>query len=185
MSEPTQKLTFRPVTKARWKDFEVLFETPGAPKYCWCMAWRATPEEVKAAPRGSDRKPLMEGRIKSGTTVGLLGYLDGEPVAWVSIAPRDTYRDLGGPEAKPGEKIWSLACMYIHRKLRGAGHGMELIGAAKAYATKRGGTVLEAYPVDPKSPSYRFMGFVPAFELLGFEKVGKAGSRRTVMRLAL
>ena len=149
------------------------------------MAWRATPEEVKAAPRGSDRKPLMKSRIMDSTTVGLVGYLEGEPVAWVSIAPRDTYRDLGGPEAETGEKIWSLACMYIHRKLRGEGHGMELIEAARAYAKKRGGTVLEAYPVDPKSPSYRFMGFVPAFKRLGFKPVGKAGSRRHVMRLAL
>jgi hypothetical protein len=45
--------------------------------------------------------------------------------------------------------------------------------------------VLDAYPVDHKSPSYRFMGFVPAFERLGFETVGKAGSRRNVMRLEL
>jgi GNAT superfamily N-acetyltransferase len=149
------------------------------------MAWRATPEEVKAAPRGSDRKPLIKQRIDSRTTIGLVGYLAGEPVAWVSIAPRDTYRDLGGPEAEAGEKIWSLACMYIHRKLRGQGFGNELVEAAKAYASKRGAIVLEAYPVDPKSPSYRFMGFVPAFERLGFEAVGRAGSRRHVMRLAL
>lgn len=149
------------------------------------MAWRATPEEVKAAPRGSDRKPLIKQRVDGRTTIGLVGYLAGEPVAWVSIAPRDTYRDLGGPEAEAGEKIWSLACMYIHRKLRGQGFGNELVEAAKAYASKRGATVLEAYPVDPKSPSYRFMGFVPAFERLGFEAVGRAGSRRHVMRLAL
>jgi len=149
------------------------------------MAWRATPAEVKAAPRGSDRKPLMKGRIQSGTTVGLLGYLDGEPVAWVSIAPRETYRDFGGPEAEPAQKTWSLACMYVHRKYRGQGLGNQLIEAATAYARKRGGTVLEAYPVDPKSPSYRFMGFVPAFERLGFTEIGTAGSRRHVMRLDL
>ncbi len=178
-------LAFKPVTPASWPDFEALFEAPGAPKYCWCMAWRATPEEVKAAPRGSDRKPLLQKRVKTGTTIGLVGYLDGEPVAWVSIAPRETYRDLGGPEAESGDKIWSLACMYVRRQLRGQGRAFELIEAAKTYAKKRGGTVLEAYPVDPKSPSYRFMGFVPAFERLGFKQVGTAGSRRHVMRLPL
>ena len=149
------------------------------------MAWRATPGEIKSAPRGSDRKPLIRQRVESRTTIGLVGYLDGEPVAWVSIAPRDTYRDLGGPESEEGEKIWSLACMYVHRKLRGRGFGTQLIEAAKAYARKRGANILEAYPVDPKSPSYRFMGFVPAFERLGFEEIGKAGSRRHVMRLSL
>ena len=149
------------------------------------MAWRATPGEIKSAPRGSDRKPLIRQRVESRTTIGLVGYLEGEPVAWVSIAPRDTYRDFGAPAAEHGETIWSLACMYIHRRLRGEGFGIELIEAAKAYAKKRGANVLEAYPVDPASPSYRFMGFVPAFERLGFTEIGRAGSRRHVMRLSL
>ena len=178
------KLAFHPVTPARWDDFAALFEAPGGPKYCWCMAWRATPTELRTIGKAS-RKPLMHARVESETTIGLLGYLDGEPVAWVSIAPRDTYRELGGPKAEGDENIWSLACMYIHRDLRGQGYGTQLIGAATAYAKKRGGTVLEAYPVDPDSPSYRFMGFVPAFEKLGFRAVGKAGQRRHVMRLAL
>lgn len=185
MSEPAKPaLAFKPVTKARWPDFANLFESKGAPSYCWCMAWRTTSDEVRGIGKAS-RKPLMQSRVDHGTTIGLLGYLDGEPVAWVSIAPRDTYRDLGGPDARDGEAIWSLACMYIHRRLRGSGYGMQLIEAATAYAKKRGATVLEAYPVDPGSPSYRFMGFVPAFEKLGFSKHGTAGSRRQVMRLSL
>jgi GNAT superfamily N-acetyltransferase len=178
------KLTFKPVTKARWPDFEALFTSQGAPSYCWCMSWRTTPEEAKHH-SGAERKPMMHSRVMGGMTVGLIGYLKGEPVAWVSIAPRETYRDLGGPGEKAGETIWSLACMYVHRELRGGGYGMELIEAAKAYARKRGATVIEAYPVDPSSPSYRFMGFVPAFEKLGFTEVGTAGSRRHVMRLKL
>ncbi|MBI4923768.1 MAG: GNAT family N-acetyltransferase [Devosia nanyangense] len=149
------------------------------------MAWRASPAEAREHPRGKSRKPLMEGRIKGGTSVGLLGYLGDDPVAWVSIAPRQTYRDLGGPAAEESETIWSLACMYVARRHRKQGHGKQLIEAATAHAKERGATVLEAYPVDPDSPSYRFMGFVPAFEQLGFVPAGLAGSRRHVMRLRL
>lgn len=183
-TEVAGRLAFKPVTKARWPDFEALFESKGAPNYCWCMSWRTTPEEARHH-SGAERKPMMKARVMAGTTVGLLGYLEGVPVAWVSIAPRETYRDLSGPAANDDDAIWSLACMYIHRGLRGGGYGMELIEAARAYAKKRGGTVLEAYPVDPDSPSYRFMGFVPAFERLGFRRAGRAGSRRHVMRLEL
>lgn len=178
-------LSFEPVTNARWPDFEALFESPGAPKYCWCVAWRTTADEVRSHPDGKERKPLMQARIEDETTVGLIGYLEGKPAAWVSIAPRDTYRDLGGPQAQPHEAIWSLVCMYVPRKLRGRGLGQELIAAAIAYARQQGGTVLEAYPVDPTSPSYRFMGFVPAFERLGFTSSARIGSRRHLMRLAL
>ena len=180
----TARLTFEPVTRARWADFAKLFEAPGGPKYCWCMAWRTTSAETRQIGKGS-RRPLMQSRVEAGTPVGLLGYLDGDPVAWVSIAPRDTYRDLGGPDAEGGEVIWSLVCMYVRRQHRGEGRGTELIEAATAYARKRGATVLEAYPVDPQSPSYRFMGFVPAFERLGFKPHGTAGARRHIMRLAL
>jgi GNAT superfamily N-acetyltransferase len=178
------RLIFRPVTKASWADFEALFEAPGGPKYCWCMAWRASPAEIRAS-EGQSRKPLLEARVVNGTTIGLIGYLDDQPVAWVSVAPRDTYRELGGPEAVEGDQVWSLACMYVRRKLRGMGLGHELIAAAATFAREHGATVLEAYPVDPASPSYRFMGFVPAFEAAGFTELGLAGSRRHVMRLTL
>lgn len=178
------KLTFKPVTKATKDDFVSLFESKGAPSYCWCMAWRADKDEIKVP--GSKRKPLMVKRIDAGVPVGLLGYLEGEPVAWVAIAPKETFRGgLGGPEPQEGETVWSLVCMFTRREHRGEGHGHELIAAAVKEAKKRGATVVEAYPVDSDSPSYRFMGFVSTFEKAGFEPAGDAGTRRHVMRLPL
>lgn len=178
------KLAFKPVTKSTAKDFDALFAGPGGPKPCWCMTWRATPEEIKDN-KGPARRRQILGRIEDGVPVGLIGYAEGEPVAWVSIAPRDTFRNLGGPDAAADEKIWSLTCMYVRRPLRGEGIGRQLIGAAIAHARKRKADILEAYPVAPSSPSYRFMGFVPAFEGFGFVELGKAGTRRHVMRLTL
>ena len=178
------ELAFKPVTKAIAGDFETLFGSPGGPKPCWCMTWRATPEEIKDN-KGPARRRQILGRIADGMPVGLIGYAEGEPIAWVSIAPRDTFRNLGGPDEEPGEKIWSLTCMYVRRQLRGEGIGRQLIAAAIAHARRQKADILEAYPVAPHSPSYRFMGFVPAFEGFGFVEVGKAGTRRHVMRLTL
>ncbi len=56
---------------------------------------------------------------------------------------------------------------------------------AAEYARSRGASVVEAYPVDPDSPSYRFMGFVPVFEQAGFREVGRVGARRHVMQLGV
>jgi GNAT superfamily N-acetyltransferase len=178
------RLTFKPVTKARWADFEALFEAPGSPKYCWCMAWRPMDADRSTA-TNAVRKAEMEGRIKKNAAVGLLGFDGKEPVAWVSIAPKDTYMRLGGPKPEPGETVWSLACMFVRRAYRGQGLAHELIAAAVAEARKRRASVIEAYPVDPSSPSYRFGGFVPAFEARGFVHAGPAGTRRHVMRLVL
>ena len=144
------RLAFRPVTQATKDDFTAVFEGPGGPKYCWCMAFRATRDELKDTKSPARRRQML-GRIDAGTPVGLVGYLDGKPVAWVSVAPKDTFHGLGGPEPRDGEVVWSLTCMYVRRALRGAGHAHELIGAAAAHARARGATVLEAYPVDPDS----------------------------------
>src|SRR5690606_39163706 len=135
--------------------------------------------------RGDVRKRAMMALIEQGTPVGLIGYDGDTPAAWVSIAPKRTYERIGGPKPAPGEDVWSLACMFVPRRRRGQGLAHELVAAAVDHARDQGATAVEAYPVDPDSPSYRFMGFVPAFTAAGFTEVRRAGTRRHVMRLTL
>ena len=54
-----------------------------------------------------------------------------------------------------------------------------------AHAKAHGAQTVEAYPVDPASPSYRFMGFIPAFERERFREAGRLGTRRHVYRRRL
>ena len=220
------RLDVREVDRDRWPDLVRLFGGRGGPKSCWCMVWRATPQEAKQTD-GASRKRALQARVRNGVPIGLLGYADGEPVAWCSIAPRETYRRLahvpakacprpdrgwtpvrrqeharlnesracpdskgtgqalGGPDDHDAVGVWSLACFFIRRDLRRQGIAAQLIEAAVAHARARGATVVEAYPVDPDSPSYRFMGFVDTFCRAGFREVGRAGKRRNVMRLDL
>jgi GNAT superfamily N-acetyltransferase len=124
----------------------------------------------------------MAARIQAGTPVGLLGYANEEPVAWCSVAPRSTYRPLVSSEASD-KGIWSIACFFVVRRLRGTGVMEQIIAAAVRLALAHGASVVEAYPVEPDSPSYRFMGFVPVFEKAGFAEVGREGKRRHVMQL--
>ena len=129
----------------------------------------------------------MRRKVCEGVPIGLLGYSNDEPVAWCSIAPRTTYRDLGGPTSigEPPEDVWSLVCFFIRRELRGKGLTKRIVEAAVQHAAKRGAKVVEAYPVEPGSPSYRFMGYLPTFSAAGFRGVGRAGTRRHVMRREL
>jgi len=178
-----ERLVFHEVDAERWPDMERLFESRGGPKACWCMAWRARGEETRRQD-GASRKAAMARRVAAGVPVGILGYLDGEPVAWCSIAPRSTYRRLTD-DPGPDEGVWSLVCFFVVRRLRGQGIARRLLEAAVEHARARGARVVEAYPVDPDSPSYRFMGFLPTFLAAGFREVGTAGSRRHVVRLHL
>ena len=183
MAITAPRLVVRQVTSERWADFERLFEAKGGPKYCWCMAWRATPEEAKHSD-DSRRKAAMAARVKDGVPVGLLGYLEEQPVAWCSIAPRSTYRRLVS-NGTPDEGVWSIVCFFVLKQHRGAGFTKRMLTAALKHARQYGAKVVEAYPVDEDSPSYRFMGFVPMFEEAAFHEVGREGSRRHVMQRKL
>jgi GNAT superfamily N-acetyltransferase len=172
------------VDKRRWPDLEQLFESRGGPKNCWCMIWRDMPERPQRTD-GPSRKRALKGRVEAGQQVGLLAYLDGEPAAWCSVAPRPTFKRLGGVtyEGEPEEAVWSIVCFFVKRTARGRGIFERLLADAVEHARASGAAVVEAYPVDPDSPSYRFMGFVSAFQARGFKEVGRAGSRRHVLSL--
>lgn len=175
------ELAFRAVDRGTWPAFAALFESKGGPGFCWCMVWR--PLAAKARGEVPARRAAIEALVEAGVPVGILAFHDGAPVGWCSIAPREAHRPLGGPA--DGENIWSLTCFFLKRDWRGSGHAAALLGAAIVYARGQGAGSVEAYPVDPDSPSYRFMGFVDLFRRAGFTEVGRAGTRRHVMRLGL
>ncbi len=179
-------LTFQEVDRGNLYDFVRLFESRGGPKSCWCMVWRATPTEAKQTD-GMSRRNAICSRVETGVPIGILAYRDSEPMAWCSIAPRPTYRRLGGPDDHTDnpDAVWSLTCFFIKREHRAQGISDQLLQAAIALARRRGASIVEAYPVAPNSPSYRFMGFMNLFERFGFEEIGTAGTRRHVMRLRL
>ena len=183
------RFEFAGVDEGRWGDLAALFEALGGPHACWCMVWREKPPKAGKA-RGKERSALVKKalreRVSAGTPIGILGYdRDADaPVAWCSVAPRSTYRALGGlDDPDDGDDVWSIVCFFAKRDYRGKGLTDRLLDAAIEYARSQSAKIIEAYPVDPDSPSYRFMGFVSVFERAGFKKVGTAGTRRHVMRL--
>lgn len=175
---------FREVETTTWGDFEALFEARGGPKYCWCMVFRAPPGRSHARDN-PERKAEMRRRVSAGEPVGILAYAEGEPVGWCSIAPVGTFQRLGKDIDTSREGVWALACFFVPRRLRGQGLSRRLLHAAVDHARERGAHTVEAYPVDPDSPSYGYLGRVPTFLAAGFEEVGRQGTRRHVMRLTL
>jgi len=123
----TDNVTFRAVSAENWADFELLFQNRGAPKACWCTAWRKIRPEFKDAPLA--KKHEMEARIRGGEPVGILGYADADPVAWCSVSPRSTYRSsmADAREGDEHETIWSIVCFFVMGHFRGKGLFTRLI----------------------------------------------------------
>ncbi|TPL05679.1 MULTISPECIES: GNAT family N-acetyltransferase [unclassified Mesorhizobium] len=174
-------IRFVEVTPETRAGFENLFEQPGAPKYCWCMAWRHSSREHS---ENDEKKRMMMALIDAGTPVGIVAELGGRPVGWCSVAPRETYRKLSKQQNDTETDIWSIVCFYVPRALRGGGLASALLDAAIDHAFRKGARIIEAYPVDEAAPSYRFMGFRDMFVARGFHEIGTAGTRRHVMRLS-
>ena len=174
------ELHYKPVDTSNWEDLEKLFKSKGGPHTCWCMVWRNMNEGTDRANK-ADKKESLKNYVANQKPVGLLCYHNSEVIAWCSIAPRESYRELSGDTSLT--KVWSLVCFFIKREYRQKGITEELIKQAINYAKDNGANYVEAYPVDPESPSYRFMGFKPIFDKLGFNLKHKAGQRRYVMTL--
>ena len=184
-----ENMTFQPVDAATWPDFERLFEARGGPSYCWCMPYRATPEENRNLDRET-RKAGMHARVTAGVPVGLLAYAGDEPVGWCSIAPRPTFprpntSKVPGAARADDASVWSLTCFFVPRRWRGCGLASRLLQAALDYAREQGAAAVEAYPVDPDSPSYRFGGLRPMFQAVGARELGPLGRRRHLVRIDL
>ena len=184
MNQPPVHIEVHEVDAQRWPDFECLFESRGGPKWCWCRMFRRD-ESGRTAHTRVAMKSAMERKIESGVRVGLLAYRDGEPVAWCSTAPRATFVLYGRPEPDSEEidsSVWSITCFYVKSGQRRQGIMSLLIEEAVRRAKENGASVVEAYPVDPDSPGYRFCGFVPVFAAHGFEEIARLGKRRHIMR---
>jgi GNAT superfamily N-acetyltransferase len=177
----------RPVGSDNFADLARLFEAGGGPALCWCMVWRAKPKsatEGLPATRKAVRKAAMQATVNGGVPVGLLAYHGADPVGWCAVGPRESLRSIGGPPAAPGT-VWTITCFFVPRQHRGRGISASLLKAAIKHARSNGALTLEASPVEPDAPSYRFMGFVSQFHAAGFTAMGMAGARRHLMTLTL
>jgi len=191
-------LDVRPVDASRWAELERFFGPNGAYSGCWCTYFRRRGREFEDGCRdkGAGNHEYLSRLTREGKLPGLLGYDGGEPVGWVSVAPRPEFgRVLRSPTVRPGidpdddpddPSVWALVCFWIPRTGRGRGVGTALLDAAVTYAASRGARVLEAYPIDTggtKVPTNSiYTGTLEMFLRAGFHEVGRRSGRRPIVR---
>jgi GNAT superfamily N-acetyltransferase len=151
------------------------------------MRWRMTSSEFRNS-TSEERASRLEKLVSRGVPVGVLAYVNSEPIGWCSVAPRETFAGLERSRVLPrvdDAPVWSVTCFFVDARFRGRGVSLGLLGAAANYARSCGATFLEAYPVDECAHSYRFMGRADLFARAGFVDVTPPGQARAVVRLKL
>jgi ribosomal protein S18 acetylase RimI-like enzyme len=189
------RLATKPLTPARWRDFESVFDARGCSqaRNCGCMFYRRT--GASKIPSGDTaarfNRRAMRALVESRAFVGLVGYAGAVPVGWVSFGPREDFHRLArSPVMKPidDERVWSIVCFVVPPGYRGRGVAHALLDGAIRYARRRRVRLLEAYPVDATArgrDDAMWFGARRMYDRAGFVEVARRKPGRPVMRLAL
>jgi predicted GNAT family acetyltransferase len=184
-------ITFLPVTKDRWSDFETLFGVRGACGGCWCMLWRLKRSEFEQQ-KGEENKQAMKAIIESGEVPGILAFSNEQPIAWCSVAPRGRFPALERSRILKkidDEPVWSISCLFVEKNHREKGLSVRMAYAAVDYVKKEGGKIVEAYPVEPKKdrapPAFVWTGLASGFKKAGFVECARRSETRPIMRYCI
>jgi GNAT superfamily N-acetyltransferase len=182
------KLRVEVVTPDHWDDIAALFRERGACGGCWCMTFRRPRKEFDANKGEGNRKALRK-LVKSGAPVGVLAYLDDQPVGWCAVAPKSEFVVLLNSRnfsALQGPRVWSVTCFFIPKEQRGKGVGLALLKGATKLAKQHGAEVLEGYPHEPKQQlpaPFVWTGIASVFRKAGFKEAERKSKHRPLMRM--
>ena len=178
-------------------DFERLFEKRPAPGayICWCLYHHRDPSQavrkrpisrVEEAKRNRRQKREL---VSNRRSHGILVYSDGDPVGWCQygsleelprIDSNPSYRGLA-PEGDI-KKLWRITCFVVDRKHRRQGVASVALKGALDAIRKKGGGLVEAYPIVRWGAYREYLGTVSMFKKQGFKIVAPFGESNVVMR---
>jgi GNAT superfamily N-acetyltransferase len=201
MTATEPALSIVPANEASCEDLQTIFGTRGAARTCQCQRYKLRPREAfRSFPVEERAQRLREqtdcGHRRSGTTSGLVAYLDGEPVGWCAVEPRTAYEGLlrtfrvpweGRAEDKADDSVWAVTCLFTRAGFRKRGISRALARAAVDFARERGARAIEGYPMVTKDVILEelHVGTEGVFADAGFELVSRPTLRRVVMRIDL
>lgn len=195
-------LTIIPANEAACDDLQVVFGVRGQAAGCQCQRYKLRPKEAFSKFPAWERRDRLNAQTHCGDpsaafTTGLIGYADGEPVAWCAVEPRSAYEGLrrvyrvpwdGRDEDKADPSVWAVTCIFVRAGFRGRGYAHEIARAAVDHARAHGARALEGYPMITE-PGQEItwgeiqMGTVSMFADAGFRQVHQPTIRRLVMRI--
>jgi GNAT superfamily N-acetyltransferase len=199
MTRPATTIAVVPANEAGCEDLRTIFGTRGAASRCQCQRYKLRTREAFANFPVEERAHRLRqqtdcGDPKSGTTSGLVAYLDGEPVGWCAVEPRTAYEGLvrnarvpweGRDEDKVDDSVWAVTCVLTRAGYRKPGVSRALARAAVDFARERGARAIEAYPMTTKDAIAEelHVGTAGVFAEAGFREVSRPTLRRVVMRI--
>lgn len=154
------------------------------------MSWRLTRGEFERI-KGEGNRRALKNLVDSGKTVGLLAYVENEPVGWIAFSPRCEYVRIEHSRIlRPvdNEPVWSVACFFVAKQFRRKDFTVKLLKAATAHIADKRGKIIEGYPIDSGEDemprAFASTGLTSPFRKARFIEVARRSKTRPVMRYA-
>ncbi len=163
--------------------------------WCWCTFHHVTsfslPENAQPrtrAERSVKNRQRKRELVEKSCAHGILVYAGKEPVGWTQFGPSSelpridntkNYRRLEVDNR--GEKLWRITCFVVDKSYRRRGVAGAGLRAALEAIRKKGGGLVEAYPVSKtdQGSNYLYCGTVSMFEKAGFKTIAPLATGRT------
>jgi GNAT superfamily N-acetyltransferase len=199
MTAPEVQITVMPANMASWEDLQTIFGSRGAAAGCQCQRYKLAPRESFRSTPVEERADRLRrqadsGHPESGTTSGLVAYIDGEPAGWCAVEPRSAYTGLarvfkvpweGRDEDKADSSVWAVTCFVTRKGFRKRGISRALARVAADFARESGAHAIEGYPIVTTDVIIEelHVGTTSVFADAGFTEVSHPTPRRVVMRI--
>jgi len=183
------QLTFEPLTRTNWNKFVQLFGEKGACGNCWCMYYRLLKTDFEEGKSDNGNKEAMQNLVFGHQPTGILGFYEGQAIAWCAYAPREHFIKLENSRVHKridSNPVWSIPCFFVDKKFRRQGISVELLKGVIQYAKDRQIKIIEAYPTIPTKENlpdtFAWIGLYKSFERAGFEIVDRTSKNRPMVR---
>ena len=161
MSDLARRYAIVPASQASWDDLQAVLGKRGDPHRCQRQRFKLKPRESWGSVGLAElarrfREQTRCGDRESGTTSGLVAYLEGQPVGWCAVEPRNEYPRLllkarvpwvGRTEERSDGSVWAATCFVTRAGFRRREVTYALASAAVEFACERGARALEGYPI--------------------------------------
>ncbi len=173
-------------------DLALLFQRDRSTRSCWCTAFCSTRRQFAFGWVTGRNRRHFEALAQHGAAMGVLAWVDGQPVGWGACGPRSRYTAaragrsalLDPLDRSEDDDVWLVPCLYVRADHRGRGLTGALVRAAVDVARQHGARAVEGWPVsgsDPQ-PAGDFVGRESVFAAAGFGCVARPQDGRVIMR---
>lgn len=190
MAENPMQLTVKPLSAETWPDFEALFaKHRGVRGGCWCVYYMCKSTDYNRM-GAEGRRDFHKTLALSGKAQGLLAYEGDTPVGWCQFGPPDVLSQYDRGRRYPKLEIapadqpqWRISCLFTDKHRRSRGVAIFTLHAALEEIARRGGGVVEAFPLDsPKIRHNVFSGSADMYRREGFIEVTRLTENTLLMR---